>query len=218
MNDLLGGKPSENKKSTNPKDALGIKKVPFHCVPCGPLMEIGLAMMEGGRKYGTHNYRDMGTRASVYYNAAIRHLMDWWEGEDIDPDSGIHHVMKVAACMVVIRDSMLMGNWDDDRPIKYPAGLNISQFNNQAADMVEKYPDCIDPFLEKDKPYSVPTIECVPSKGWQIRLANGMFLMAYQDHCRPSGMNFQEINSPHYYETKAIAQDWVNSYLKENKS
>lgn len=138
-------------KSTNPKDALGIKKVPLHCIPCGPLMELGLAMMEGGRKYGTHNYREMGVRASVYYDAAMRHLMDWWEGEDIDPDSGIHHVIKAMACLIVVRDSMLMGNYEDDRPYKYPNGLDVAEFNKQAAGVIEKYPECVAAFTERGK-------------------------------------------------------------------
>ena len=140
-----------SEKPTNPKDALGVKKVPLHCLPCGPMMEIGLAMMEGGRKYGAHNYRNMGVRFSVYYDAAMRHLMDWWEGEDIDPDSGIHHLMKATACLVVVRDSMLMGNCDDDRPLSYPNKLNIAAFNKQAIEMIKKYPACVDPFLEKNR-------------------------------------------------------------------
>jgi len=32
-------------KDTNPKDALGVKKVPLHAVPCEVEMELGLAMM-----------------------------------------------------------------------------------------------------------------------------------------------------------------------------
>lgn len=137
-------------KPTNPKDALGIKKAPLHCVPCGPLYELGLAMMEGGRKYGTHNYRAIGTRASVYYNAAMRHLTAWWEGEDIDPDSELHHLIKAVASLFVVRDSMLMGNHVDDRPVKYPNGLDFSKFNKQTEKMIEKYPDCAKPFLESE--------------------------------------------------------------------
>ena len=139
------------KKLTNLKDALGIEKVSLHCIPCGPLMELGLAMLEGGRKYGTHNYREMGVRASVYYDAVMRHVMDWWEGEDIDPDSGLHHIVKAIASLIVLRDSMLMGNCDDDRPISYPNKLNISKFNDQAVEIIKKYPTCEKPFLKKEK-------------------------------------------------------------------
>lgn len=143
-------KNKQTEKPTNPKDALGIRKVPLHCVPCGPLFELGLAMMEGGRKYGTHNYRAIGVRASTYYDAAMRHLMSYWEGEDIDPDSGIHHVIKAIACLTVLRDSMIKGNCEDDRPIKNLNGVDMSKLNKAASDIIDRYSECAKPFLEKN--------------------------------------------------------------------
>lgn len=145
-------------KETNPKDALGIKKASLHLVPCGPLFELSLAMLEGGRKYGAHNYRAMGVLYSVYYDAAMRHLMAWWEGEDIDGDSGIHHITKAMACLLVVRDSMLMGNAKDDRPIKHPDGLNLAVVNERVVKVLEKYPNCTPPFTEKsiDRDQPVP--------------------------------------------------------------
>ncbi|MFA5153008.1 MAG: dATP/dGTP diphosphohydrolase domain-containing protein [Clostridia bacterium] len=137
-------------KPTNPKDVLGIKKVPLHCVPLKPILELGLAMMEGGRKYGKHNYRAMGVRGSVYFDAAIRHLFAWWEGEDIDPESGVSHVVKATACLLVMRDSMLMKNFVDDRPITYPDGLGMNELNKLAEGIITKYPNCKEPFI-KDK-------------------------------------------------------------------
>lgn len=134
------------KKDSNPKDALGIKKVPLHAVPVKPLLEVGLAMMEGGRKYGTHNYREVGVCMSTYYDATMRHLMSWWEGEDIDPASGIHHIVKALASLFVVRDGMHMGNCVDDRPIRYPDGIDIEKFNKIAADLITKYPECEKPF------------------------------------------------------------------------
>lgn len=136
------------KKDTNPKEALGIKKVPLHVVPVGPLMELGLAMMEGGRKYGTHNYRAMGVRFSTYYDAVMRHMMSWWEGEDDDPDSGVSHVTKAIASLFVLRDSMLMENYTDDRPLMYPGGLYMGLFNAGAEEIIEQYPECVEPFTQ----------------------------------------------------------------------
>lgn len=135
-------------KQSNPKESLGIRKVPMHVVPTKPLMALGLAMMEGGRKYGAHNYRKMGVRFSTYYDAAMRHLMSWWEGEDIDPDSGVYHVIKAMACLTVLMDSIYMGNAQDDRPIKYPDGIDMESFNKTAAEIIEKYPKEVPPFLE----------------------------------------------------------------------
>ncbi len=61
-------------KEMNPKDGVGTGKVPMSTVPAVVLAEIGLAMLEGARKYGRHNYRVAGIRASVYYDAMLRHM------------------------------------------------------------------------------------------------------------------------------------------------
>jgi len=137
-------------KDTNPKDAVGTKKVPFSTVPSRVVAEIGLAMLEGARKYGRHNYREAGVRASVYYDALQRHINAWWEGEDIDPDSGLNHVVKALASLVVLRDSMLTGNWVDDRPPKVKSGW-VTELNQKAQEIIEKYPDAVNPYTELNK-------------------------------------------------------------------
>lgn len=137
------------KKSTNPKDVIGIKKAPLSTLSCPVLYEMGLGMLEGARKYGRHNYRAMGVSATVYYDAALRHIMDWWEGEDTDLDSGLNHITKALTALMVLRDSMLMGNWVDDRPIRNP--INMGELNKKAAAVIEKCPDCVKPFLQIDK-------------------------------------------------------------------
>lgn len=144
-------------KDTNPKDAVGTKKVPLSTVPCGVMLEVGLAMLEGARKYGRHNYRAAGVRASVYYDAVVgRHIMPWWEGQDIDPDSGLSHITKAIAGLTVLRDSMLSGNWIDDRPIRNP--LSLKDLNTKAAAIIEKYPDAVAPFTqwERDRHAAIP--------------------------------------------------------------
>lgn len=114
-------------KPSNPKDAIGIRKAPMSTVSAVVLAEIGVAMLEGAAKYGRHNYRAVGVQSSVYYDATMRHLMDWWEGVDIDPDSGMHHITKAITSLVVLRDAMIQGMLTDDRPPPSPefyAGLN----------------------------------------------------------------------------------------------
>ena len=81
-------------KDTNPKDAIGVTKAPMSTVPAAVMLELGVAMLEGSCKYGRHNYRYAGVRASVYYDALMRHAMEWWEGTDIDSDSGLNHIIK----------------------------------------------------------------------------------------------------------------------------
>lgn len=137
-------------KETNPKDAVGIKKVPASTVPARWVMEVGLAMLEGARKYGRHNYRVAGVRASVYYDAARRHLDAWWEGQDIDPKSGLHHLVKASACLAVIRDAMYNNNWEDDRPPSLPNLNWIDELNDEAARLINEIPDALPPFTREN--------------------------------------------------------------------
>jgi hypothetical protein len=127
------------KKDTNPKDAVGIAKVPFSTLSQVVIAEEGLAMMEGALKYGRHNYRESGVRASVYFDAFMRHMTAWWEGQDIDPDSGLSHVTKARACLGVLRDSMVRGNWVDDRPPRVEESW-MADLNAKAKALLAKYP------------------------------------------------------------------------------
>ena len=124
-------------KPTNPKDIVGVRKAPMSTIPANVIAEIGVGMLEGTCKYGRHNYRVMGVRASVYYDSTMRHLMSWWEGEDLDPDSGMSHVAKAITSLVVLRDAMLRDMVEDDRPPRcdafYPA------LNKQAGEIIDQY-------------------------------------------------------------------------------
>lgn len=136
-------------KPTNPKDAVGVLKFPMSYVPCPVLAELGIAMLEGGHKYGRHNYRAVGVRASIYYDAVMRHMMTWWEGEDIDPDSGASHITKAIASLVVLRDSMIRDNWVDDRPPASEQGW-YGKFNEAARALADKYPNPKKSHTEKE--------------------------------------------------------------------
>lgn len=141
-------------KDTNPKDAVGVKKAPVSTVSGAVIAEIGLGMLEGARKYGRHNYRESGVRASVYRDAAFRHLNQWWEGQDDDPDSGMNHIAKALACLTVLRDAMIYDNWVDDRPPPIRDDF-WEELNVKAAAIIAKYPDAKDPVtresLEKSR-------------------------------------------------------------------
>ena len=141
-------------KDSNPKDAVGSVKPGIAAIPCAPLFEAGAALAYGGRKYGRHNWRDRGVRASVYYDAAMRHLMAWWEGEDIDSiehgGSGLSHLSHAIAGLMVYRDAELIGNVTDDRPI---ASGNPSRWlEEKSKEICHRYPNPVPPFTEKKLP------------------------------------------------------------------
>lgn len=134
-------------KDTNPKDAVGTKKVPASVLPRNVITEMALGMMEGARKYGRHNYRIAGVRASVYFDALNRHMDAWWEGEDMDPDSGLSHITKALSCLAVLRDSMMRENWTDDRPPKSKPFM--AEANKKAEQIILKYPEGVEAYTER---------------------------------------------------------------------
>lgn len=126
-------------KPTNPKDMVGVRKAPMSTVPANVLVEIGVAMLEGSVKYGRHNYRVAGVRSSVYYDAVMRHVMSWWEGEDIDPDSNMSHITKALSCLTVLRDAQMQGMCTDDRPPK--STPFYASLNEASALIIDTYSD-----------------------------------------------------------------------------
>jgi hypothetical protein len=132
----------EFSKNTNPKDSVGIQKWRQMCtIPLAVLWELGVAMLEGARKYGRHNYRVAGVRSSVYVDAALGHIMQYEEGEDTDPDSGLHHITKAIASLVVLRDAQMRDMCVDDRPPKSDLPLIRQRLQAAVDELFEQYPD-----------------------------------------------------------------------------
>lgn len=136
-------------KDTNPKDPLGTKKWRQYCtVPLTIIWELGVAMLEGARKYGRHNYRVTGVRASVYVDAIKGHIDQYWEGEDIDPESGLHHLTKAMGSLAVLRDAQINNMCKDDRPPKIDINRIRKELQASVDDIFERYPECKKPFTE----------------------------------------------------------------------
>ncbi len=135
----------------NPKDAVGSQKASIHVVPIPVMLEVGLALMEGACKYGSHNYRVIDIRASVYMDALMRHMAAWWEGEDIDADSGLNHVTKAIATLIILRDAMMNEHVTDDRPPRSNPGW-LQRLNGLAQGIIERHPQAKEPFTQKNLP------------------------------------------------------------------
>lgn len=136
-------------KDGNPKQAEGVKKVQFHVIPAPVLAEVAVALTEGAMKYGSYNWRVKGVRSSTYYDACLRHLTSYWEGEDIDPDSGLPHLVKAITSLIVLRDSQVTGNHTDDRPPHVKADYWQKWLNIKTEDLIKKYPEPKAPYTHK---------------------------------------------------------------------
>lgn len=100
----------------NPKDLIGEKKVPnLSVIPSAAIVHLARAMQNGAAKYGRMNWREHPVKASIYIDAAVRHLMAWTDGEEDAPDSDVHHLGHAMACFGILLDAQEAGNLIDDR-------------------------------------------------------------------------------------------------------
>lgn len=125
----------ERTKSSNPKDILAAEenRVLLHLIPSPALVHEALAMMDGGDKYGPYNFREEGVGAGTYISAALRHIRDWLDGEELAPDSGVHHLGHARACLGIILDGIAMENLVDDRPLPAPTSEMMERYKRGAA-------------------------------------------------------------------------------------
>jgi len=116
MSELRWTRESEMKPS-NPKDIVGSGKLPLHLWPATASAMGSLGLLDGMLKYGRSNWRVAGVRASIYVDAAQRHLAKWFEGQDNDVDSGLPHFAHALACLAILVDAQAAGKLNDDRMV-----------------------------------------------------------------------------------------------------
>lgn len=100
----------------NPKTAIGVTKPSLSKVPASAVLYTALAFMDGARKYGPFNWRTKKVTASIYIDAAKRHLDAWFDGEEFADDSGLPHFSHALACIAILVDAKECGVLVDDRP------------------------------------------------------------------------------------------------------
>lgn len=100
---------------TNLKTVAAQNKPKLSDVPPIALFALGAAMSDGATKYGRFNWRETGTTASVFYDAMMRHLVDWYNGEEYADDSKINHLAHIMASCAILLDSQKHEILNDDR-------------------------------------------------------------------------------------------------------
>ena len=103
-------------KVTNPKDAIGNVKLPLHLWPSEATALGSLGMLEGECKYGRNNFiAGDGVIASIYIDAAKRHLDAWFSGEECAPDTGTPHLANALASIAIVVKARAHERLIDDR-------------------------------------------------------------------------------------------------------
>jgi len=125
----LSGLRPVTEKGSNPKDELGMLKLPLLLVSPVAVALQALCMQDGAEKYGPYNYRLAKVQAYVYLEAALRHIYAIIDGEDFDPKTGKPHIGYALATLGIYADAWVNGFLIDNRPNPGSAGRLISTFS-----------------------------------------------------------------------------------------
>jgi hypothetical protein len=93
----------------------GAKNIRLHAIPWESLAELGRVFAFGENKYDDYNFRK-GYKWSLSFDALQRHLWLFWNREDRDAESALHHMAHAAWHCLVLLFYSLTERGTDDRP------------------------------------------------------------------------------------------------------
>jgi hypothetical protein len=56
----------------------------------------------GAKKYSVDNWQQVPNARERYFDAALRHLVAWKSGEELDPESGLPHLAHAGCCVLFL--------------------------------------------------------------------------------------------------------------------
>jgi hypothetical protein len=89
-------------------------KPPLAYIPKAALEAEGMAFAHGARKYYAWNYKN-GLAVTRTLSAAMRHILQFLDGEDTDSESGAHHLGCARANLAMALDTLANHPELDDR-------------------------------------------------------------------------------------------------------
>jgi hypothetical protein len=96
----------------------GAKLARHSLIPGQALTEIAEHYGRGSEKYADHNWRK-GYAWSLSYDALVRHLTAFWDGEDYDEELGNKHIIAVAWHAIALATFMDEHPEKDDRYLEH---------------------------------------------------------------------------------------------------
>ena len=70
--------------------------------PAGTLRKVLDVLEFGARKYDVDNWKHVPDAKRRYYDAAMRHIDAWWNGEQADQETGVHHLAHATCCLLFL--------------------------------------------------------------------------------------------------------------------
>jgi len=78
-------------------------------LPWAAVRDVVCVLTYGATKYDDENWKHVPDGRRRYFAAAQRHLLAWWEGERLDPETGYPHLAHAACCLLFLAALDLKG-------------------------------------------------------------------------------------------------------------
>lgn len=77
-------------------------KVRFSLLPISAIVTVIEVMEFGAKKYAPDNWKYVENSRERYFNAAMRHIISWWEGEKLDEETNLPHLAHAVCCLLFL--------------------------------------------------------------------------------------------------------------------
>ena len=82
-------------------------KIRYSLLPVGTVNQVVQVLEFGSIKYSEGNWQKVPNARTRYYDAALRHIDLWWQGEKTDSETGLPHLAHAICCLMFLM-------WFDD--------------------------------------------------------------------------------------------------------
>jgi Domain of unknown function (DUF5664) len=88
-------------------------KLEYGLLPPNALEETVKVLTFGAQKYERNNWIHVDDGVRRYFDALQRHLWAWKKGEQLDPESGLHHLAHAMCCLMFLYERDVIYNVKD---------------------------------------------------------------------------------------------------------
>lgn len=91
-------------------------KPEYELLPLELFSGVNTVLQYGAKKYGVSNWKKPDFEMSRAYNALLRHMIAFWNGEDFDKESGLSHLDHAMCNLLFMKYHYLNTPVSDNRP------------------------------------------------------------------------------------------------------
>ncbi len=77
-------------------------KIRYSLLPWDAIRSVVEVLEYGAKKYSVANWQKVPGARDRYFDAAQRHLIAWYLGENNDPESGLPHLAHCVCCILYL--------------------------------------------------------------------------------------------------------------------